>query len=49
MNVLREQIASWGKIQSKEPPKVNAQYGGTKNVVTLYYFPKVFMFELQPW
>jgi len=24
-------------------------YGGVKNVVTLYCFPRVSMFELQPW
>jgi hypothetical protein len=25
-----------------------AHYGGAKNVITLYYFPRVSMFELQP-
>jgi hypothetical protein len=28
---------------------VKAHYGGAKNVVALYYFSRVSMFELQPW
>jgi hypothetical protein len=29
--------------------RVKAHYQGAKNVVTLYYFPRVSMFELQSW
>jgi hypothetical protein len=29
--------------------RVKAHYKGVKNVVTLYNFPGVSMFELQPW
>jgi hypothetical protein len=29
--------------------RVKAHYKGAKNVVTLYCFPRVSMFELQPW
>ncbi len=29
--------------------QVKAHYEGAKNVVTLYCFPSVSMFEIQPW
>jgi hypothetical protein len=33
----------------KKHGKVKAHYQWAKNVVTLYYFPRVSMFELQSW